>query len=190
MKKYSLWIALLLPITGWAQSATKSTWLEQGQMQVGIGVGASVGDTIGGYLRVTPYAQYFLKNNWALRIEGRYNYNGPNGDQYLGAGLTTQYHFLHTKRLSIYGQAGYFYGQANYKSLRFVQETPNSMRLEPYRSRYGYGMVNVGLGVQYRLSDRWVIHALAEKYIQQSVNHFRKPTDRHSITVGISFQIK
>lgn len=190
MKTCTLWIALLIPVFSWAQSSPKTPWLEQGQMQVGIGTGVSLGDTIGGYLRVTPYAQYFLKNNWALRLEGRYNYNGPDGDQYLGGGLTTQYHFLHTNRLSVYGQVGYYYGQTSYKSLRLVEQTPTSMRVEAYRSTYNFGMFNVGLGAQYQLSSRWSINALAEKYFEQQANRFRKPADRHSFTLSIAFRIK
>ncbi|GAB3256309.1 hypothetical protein GCM10027347_18040 [Larkinella harenae] len=187
MKHYLLVAGLLLPLISQAQATTQPD-LAQGQVQVGLGVGAGWGNSVGGYLRATPYAQYFLKEGWALRLEGRYNYNGSDGDNYLGAGLMTQYHFLRTNRFSLYGQAGYFYGRTNYGLYRFVEESPTISRLERYRAELNYGMVNVGLGGQYQLSRRWSINALAEKHFGQQVNRF--PADGYSVNLGVGFRIK
>ncbi|MCC5613450.1 transporter [Nostoc sp. CHAB 5834] len=162
--------------------------LKQGQVQVGIGVGAGWGDDVGGFLRATPYTQYFLRDGWALRLEGRYNYNGPDGNQYAGAGLLTQYHFLRAKRLSVFGQAGYFYGKADYNRYDFIEEAPASYRLVSYREQFRYGMFNVGIGAQYQLGSRWSINALAEKNIGRKIDRFG--ADGYNTTIGIGFRIK
>lgn len=188
MKNYLLLVSLLFPVCSWAQLEVETPWLNQGQVQVGVGVGTGWGSTVGGYLRATPYAQYFLKDGWALRAEGRYNYNGPDGNQYVGAGLTTQYHFLRTKRFSAFAQVGYFYGKADYGLYRMVDQTPTSGRLERYREQFNYGMFNLGLGAQYRLGSRWSINALAEKNTGQKVGRFG--ADSYNSTLGIGFRIK
>ena len=188
MKNYLLLVSLLYPFCGWAQSTVETPWLSQGQVQVGVGVGAGWGSDIGGYLRAAPYAQYLLKNNWAVRLEGRYNYNGPGGDRYAGVGLTTQYHFLRTKRLSVFAQAGYFYGKTDYGLYRSIVETPTSFRFERYREQFNYGMFNVGIGAQYQLGSRWSINALAEKNMGQKVGRFG--ADNYNTTLGIGFRIK
>ncbi|MBC3785323.1 porin family protein [Spirosoma utsteinense] len=188
MKNYLLMLSLLFPVYSWAQSRVETPWLNQGQVQVGVGVGAGWGDDVGGYLRATPYAQYFLKDGWALRLEGRYNYNGPDGNQYAGAGLLTQYHFLRTKRLSVFGQAGYFYGKADYGLYRTVDLTPTSGRLERYREQFNYGMFNLGVGAQYQLGSRWSINALAEKNVGRKIGRFG--ADSFNTTLGIGFRIK
>ncbi|RIV18979.1 hypothetical protein DYU11_26125 [Fibrisoma montanum] len=110
MKNFLLAVCLLLSLTGWAQSPTTNSWIEPGQLQIGLGASAGYGNRIGGYLRATPYAKYFIRKGWAIGAEGRYNYNGPDGNQYVGAGLFTQYHFLRTSTFSLFGQAGYYYG--------------------------------------------------------------------------------
>ncbi|GAB3339800.1 hypothetical protein GCM10027299_52690 [Larkinella ripae] len=183
MKKQLLGIMLLLPLGSWAQTKAEKPALAQGQFQVGVSVGAGWGNAVGGFLRATPYAQYFLKNNWALRLEGRYNYNGPNGNQYLGAGLLTQYHFLRTDRLSVFGQAGYFYGQAHYRYFQL-----NEWVLAHYRDRFSYGMAHVGVGARYHLGRRWSVNALIEKNLGSKINRFS--TDGHSATLGLGFRIK
>jgi len=190
MKNYFLLASLLLPACSWAQSAVETTWLSQGQVQVGvgIGVGAGIGGSVKGYLRGTTYAQYFLKDGWALRAEGRYNYNGPDGNQYAGAGLLTQYHFLRTNRFSAFAQLGYFYGKADYSLYRMVDETPTSGRLERYREQFNYGMLNLGLGAQYQLGSRWSINALVEKNFGQKVGRFG--ADNYDATLGVGFRIK
>jgi hypothetical protein len=188
MKNYLLVVSLLFPVCSWAQSGIEIPRLKQGQVQVGVGVGAGWGSNVGGFLRATPYAQYFLKDGWALRAEGRYNYNGPGGDQYIGAGLATQYHFLRTTRFSAFAQAGYFYGKADYGLYRTVDITPTSGRLERYREQFNYGMFNLGLGVQYQLGSRWSINALAEKNMGQKVG--RIGADSYNTTLGIGFRIK
>lgn len=188
MKNYLLIISLLFPVCSWAQSGIETPWLNQGQVQVGVGIGAGWGDDVGGYLRATPYAQYFLKDGWALRLEGRYNYNGPDGNQYAGAGLLTQYHFLHTKRLSVFGQAGYFYGKADYNQFNFIEETPGSYRMANYREQFRYGMFTIGVGAQYQLGSRWSINTLAEKNVGGKIGRFG--ADSFNTTLGIGFRIK
>ncbi|GAB3507428.1 hypothetical protein GCM10027341_41990 [Spirosoma knui] len=188
MKNYFLLASLLFPASSWAQSALETPWFNQGQVQVGIGVGAGWGDRVGGYLRATPYTQYFLKNGWALRVEGRYNYNGPEGSQYVGAGLLTQYHFLKTNKFSAFGQLGYFYGKANYGYYQAIETSPTSSSLVRRRGELNYGMLNLGLGAQYQLGARWSINALAEKNMGDHIG--RLGADSFNTTVGIGFRLK
>ncbi len=190
MKTYLLLVSLLIPVCGRAQSPMKTTGLDQGQFQIGVGVGAGWGSSVGGggYIRATPYTQYFLKDGLALRLEGRYTNNGHDGNRYLGAGLSTQYHFLRTSRLSVFAQAGYFYGRSDYRLYRIVDQTSTSAQLEKYREHFNYGMLNTALGAQYRLGPRWSITALAEKNFGQEVG--RIGADKHNFTLGINFRIK
>jgi hypothetical protein len=187
MKNVAVLIAFVsLPFCGWAQSNENNPWLEQGQFQIGLGVGAGVAQSgwTKAYIRASPYAQYFLKDGLALRLEGRYNYNGSGGDHYAGVGLLAQYHLIRTNRFSTYLQAGYFYGRANYSAYRV--DDPYSL----FRSRqqYNYGMLNVGLGAQYRVSPRWSINALAEKNLGQRIGDYG--TDKANLTLGVNFRLK
>lgn len=185
MKNYAVFVVFVLsPFCSWAQSTVSTPWLDQGQFQLGVGVGAGRGGNTGGYIRASPYAQYFIKNGLALRLEGRYNYNGPDGNQYAGAGLLGQYHVVRTNRFSAYLQAGYFYGQANYGF--YVSNDPYSL----FRSRqqYNYGMLNLGVGAQYRLGNRWSVNALVERNVGQRVGSYG--ADKDNLTLGIGFRIK
>ncbi len=187
--KYFLMVAgLFLFIHSQAQTKQETPWLNQGQLQVGVGLGAGWGSGVGGYVRATPYAQYFLKNQWNLRLEGRYNYNGPDGSQYIGAGLLTQYHFLKTNKLSVFGQLGYFYGKANYGYYQSIENTPTSSTLVRRRGELSYGMLNLGLGAQYQLESRWSINALVEKNMGEQIG--RLGADSFNTTIGIGFRIK
>lgn len=190
MKTYLLLVIFLIPVYGRAQSSISMSGLDQGQLQIGVGVGAGSGSSVGGggYVRATPYAQYFLKDGLALRLEGRYTNNGRDGNRYLGAGLSTQYHFLRTKRFSAYAQAGYFYGRSDYRLYRILDQTPTSAQLERYREHFNYGMLNTALGAQYQLGPRWSIIALVEKNFGQEVG--RIGADRHNFTLGVNFRIK
>ncbi len=188
MKNYAVLIAfVLLPFWSWAQSNENNTWLDQGQVQIGVGVGVGRGGNTGGYIRASPYAQYFIKNGLALRLEGRYNYNGPDGDKYAGAGLLGQYHVVRTNRFSAYAQAGYFYGNANYSLYR---SNPLDVSAQPilYREQVSYGMFNLGLGAQYRMGNRWSVNALIERNIGQRIGS--RGADKDNLTLGIGFRIK
>lgn len=188
MKYLLIVTGLLFFSNSQAQTSSENPWLNQGQLQIGVGVGAGWGNQVRGYLRATPYAQYFLRDRWNLRVEGRYNYNGPGGDQYIGAGLLTQYHFLRTSKLSVFGQAGYFYGKADYGLYRSITDTPTSSQLESYREQFNYGMLNIGLGTQYQLTPRWSVNALVEKNIGAQTGRFG--ADSFNATIGVGFRLK
>lgn len=191
MKNYAVLIAfVLLPFCGRAQSNPNNPWLDQGQLQVGLGVGAGLAQSgwTKAYIRASPFAQYFVKDGLALRLEGRYNYNGPDGDHYAGAGLLAQYHFIRTNRFSAYLQAGYFYGSANYGVYSLTDPYAGLAQQPRSRQQVNYGMLNVGLGAQYRVNSRWSINALVEKNIGQRIGDYG--TDKANLTLGVNFRLK
>ncbi|WP_247235267.1 hypothetical protein [Telluribacter sp. SYSU D00476] len=176
MKNYLLLVALLLPIYNWAQSPAEAQWAEKGQRQIGIRTGAGV-NTRTGFLRATPYGNYFLTERWALRAEGRYELYGPNGSWYMGAGLATRYHFLKIYGFSMYAQAGYFYGFEKERKREFLFSWSKMIT-----ERYNYGMLNLGVGAQYRLGSRWFINGQVEKNISRF--------DNSNVTLGVGFRIR
>ncbi len=190
MKQYMIALGILFPILSWAQSnQDEQSPLSQGQVHIGVGVGAGFGNKTGGYLRATPYANYFIKNGLALRLEGRFNYNGPGGNHYTGLGIGTQYHFLRTNRFSAFAQAGYFYGRANYGQYQFADINSPTYQVDRYRRyQFNYGMLNVGVGAQYQLGSRWSVNALVERNFGQKVG--RWGADRQNATIGVGFRIK
>jgi hypothetical protein len=192
MKHGILMFALLLSTAAFAQKEAAFSEPEKGQIQAGLMLGAGVGNSFGGYIRATPYTQYFLTNNWALRLEGRYQTNGlgPNQDQYAGVGLSSKYYFVRKGKFSAYGQLGYFYGQAAKGMYRNAwQSYPSDLTsIERYTTRLNYGMVNVGLGADYTINRRWYIYALGEGNIRS--NSSKVATDRYNVNVGIGFRIK
>ncbi|MCF2489253.1 hypothetical protein [Dyadobacter sp. CY347] len=192
MKHCILLLAILVSNVAIAQKEAPLSGSEKGEMEAGVMLGVGVGNSLGGYIRATPYTQYFLSNNWVLRLEGRYSTNGlgASQDQYAGVGLSSKYYLLRKSKLSVYGQLGYFYGQTAKGMYRNAWQSPPSelLRIERYTARLNYGMVNVGLGADYKLGSKWYIYALGEGNIKSKSSTV--PTDRYNLNLGIGFRIK
>jgi opacity protein-like surface antigen len=193
MKKYVFLTFLLVAESTMAQTFTPTPWLEKGELQVGVGLG-DIFDGYNGYsTRTAPYLQYFLKDRWAVRLEGQYEAYGIRGrgylredfkrPQYLGAGLATQYHFLKRERFSLYGQAGYSYG--HYRANLYLVSNPEPDPVGTIRTRYG--RFGLGAGVQYRLADRWLINALIE---QQAAKKLQFKGGSTSVLLGLGFRLR
>ncbi len=147
------------------------------------------GGATGFSARTTPYIQYFIKDRWAVRLEGQYELyefgqrylrEDLKRPQYVGAGVATQYHFLKADRLSVYGQVGYSYGQYR---VNIYEAEPTS----PTRTlTTNYGRFSLGAGVQYRLGERWMINALIE---QQAISEFNFKGGSTSVQLGVGFRL-
>ena len=189
MKNFVILIILLFPLVSSAQTSEKSPWLKKGEIQVGVGIGTGFGGYSGNASRIAPFIQYFIRDRWAIRLEGQYDeYNrgrypgdGFKRPQYFGLGLATQYHFLKTDRLSLYGQAGYSIGQYRADIPEYFD--PNSYAVREVRANYN--RFSLGLGAQYRLSDRWLISAQIER---RETTRFKGGS--FGVNVGVAFRIK
>lgn len=187
MKNYLLAAMLLSPLLSSAQSVTEVPSLSKGTIQIGLVESVGYNNKSGGFIRTSPYAQYFLRDKWAIQVEGRYDFYGPTSnevDMYLGAGLTTRYYFLNTKKLSLYGQIGYFYGVRPNYTFEKVALGPAITGLETKTTYLTQGMLNLGAGAQYRISPRWSLNAQVEK----NFNKDRKAG--WNGTLGVGFRIK
>ena len=163
MKNLLISIFLLFPLCSFAQTSGKSPWLEKGEIQVGVGFGPNFGKYGGTTTRTTPYLQYFIKDCWSIRLEGQYEayrMTGSFGDRSrrprtLGVGLSTQYYFLKKNRLALYAQAGYSLGRYRVDVPEFFE--PGTLSVRTIRTNFN--RFNLGVGAQYRISDRWMINA-------------------------------
>ncbi len=187
MKNYLLAAMLLSPFLSSAQSVTEVPSLGKGTIQIGLVESVGFNNKSGGFIRTTPYIQYFLSDKWAIQLEGRYDFYGPTSnevDRYLGAGLTTRYYFLNTKKLSLYGQLGYFYGVRPYYTYEKVALGPAITGLDTKTTYPTQGMLNLGVGAQYSISPRWSINAQVEKNFNKDGNA------GWNGTLGVGFRIK
>ncbi len=191
MKNFALLVVSLFPYFSLAQNSDQSPWLEKGEIQVGVGFGSSFGGYTGLSARTTPYLQYFIKDRWAVRLEGQYEAYGFKREgylgeefkrpQYLGVGVSTQYYFLKTARLSFFGQAGYSHGRYRTNVYDYSNSYPQTIRTV----RSNFDRFSLGVGAQYRLGDRWMINALVER---QTTTRFKGGAT--GVSVGVSFRIK
>jgi opacity protein-like surface antigen len=188
MKNYLL--LFLFMVAGSTRAQTSTPWLEKGEIQIGAALGANFGKANDFSARAAPYIQYFIKDRWAVRLEGQYEMYGIRRQwylredfkrpQYLGAGLSTQYHFMKKERFSLYGQAGYSYGQ--YRANLYLVDNPASNPIGSIRTNYG--RFSLGAGAQYRLTDRWMINALIERQFSMEL------VGTTSVQLGVGFRIK
>ncbi len=192
MKNLVILIVFLLPVCSLAQTSGNSPWLEKGEIQLGVGFGPNFGGYGGASTRTAPYIQYFIRDRWSVRLEGQYESGGFKQErhrdirveqpQYLGAGLSTQYYFLKSDRLSVYGQAGYSMGRYSvfYAGGFFDYLRPRERSLMSNFNRFG-----LGVGAQYRMGDRWMLNASVERL--EAVQSTGGST---SASIGVSFRIK
>jgi opacity protein-like surface antigen len=189
MKNLVILIVFLLPLCSQAQTSGNSPWLEKGEIQVGVGFGPNFGGYGGTSTRTAPYIQYFIRDRWSVRLEGQHESGGFKQErhrflrveqpQYLGAGLSTQYYFLKKDRLSIYGQAGYSMGRYSVYIPGFYDFTrPRERNLMSNFNRF-----SLGVGAQYRMSDRWILNALAER-----LETTRFTGGSTSVSIGVGFR--
>lgn len=163
--------------------------LGQGTLNVGVNVSAGYSGFVGLTGRVVPRLQYFLKDGWSMALEGRYETNGRQY-QYMGAGISTRYYFVRDRRLALFGQAGATYGQSRYRSY-YDPANPYSIdgSLTNYREyKQPAWQVSAGLGVHYRLGNRWSLEGVAERTLTNNTGLFRNYS-RWQGSVGVNFRL-
>jgi hypothetical protein len=187
MKKCLFTAILVLPFWCSAQSVSEVPLPRDEKIRIGIGQSVGYNNKSGGFLRTTPYAQYALDHKWAFRLEGRYDFYGPSSndvDMYLGAGLFTRYQFIDTKKWSLYGQVGYFYGVRPSTTYEKVALGPAIDGFERNTVYPAQGMLSLGAGAERKISPRWSINARVEKNFNQNRNA------GWNGTIGVDFKIK
>ena len=160
--------------------------LGRGNIHVGVDVNAGYGGRFVGITgRVVPRLQHFLKDGWSVALEGRYEATG-DFFRHVGAGVSTRYYFIRDRRLSVFGQAGATYGRSRY--LRYY---PGADLYNPttwLERKENVFRVSAGLGVHYRIANRWSLEALAERPLT-NVGAFRG-TGRWQGSVGVNFRLR
>ena len=148
--------------------------LSQGKLHVGLNVNVGYGGSLVGMTgRVVPRLQYFLKDGWSVALEGRYETTG-NQFRYVGAGLSTRYYFIRDRRLAVFGQAGATYGQSRY--LTYYSSANPYNPINPgtlHEQKTNALQVLAGLGVHYRIANRWSLEAVAERTLTNNIGVFR-----------------
>jgi hypothetical protein len=118
----------------------------------------------GGYAdftgRVTPRIAYFLKDGWSVGLEGQYEATGRLY-QRTSIGLTSRYYFVRDQRLAMFGLAGFNIGHSRYQSPELTGPGPYYLLVRDtegttYQAR-------LGVGVSYRLGQRWTIEGVIER---------------------------
>lgn len=162
--------------------------LGQGTLNAGVNVSAGYGGYVGLTGRVVPRLQYFLKDGWSVALEGRYETSGQQY-QYLGAGLSTRYYFVRDRRLALFGQAGATYGQSRYRTYYDPADPYRLYNVNTYQEyKQPAWQVAAGLGVHYRLSNRWSLEGVAERTLTNNVGLFRNYS-RWQGSVGVNFRL-
>lgn len=160
--------------------------LGQGSLHVGANANLGYSGFSGLNARFTPRIQYFLTDGWSVAAEGRIETNGRQYS-YVGAGLSTRYYFIRDRRLAVFGQAGATYGQST-----FLRPDPaSSFNLVNGRRESSPTLqVSAGLGVHYRLSERWSIEGMAERTITNYRSIGLTNYSRWQGSIGVNFRLK
>ncbi len=191
---YCLAALLSLATTTHAQTSNdkQEDLLGQGTIHVGVNVGGGYGGYLGVVKRVVPRFQYFLKDGWSVSVEGRSETIGLRAQSiispvnYLGAGLSTRYYFIRDRRLALFGQAGLTYGQSTFR--RFDPLNPfswSAMQKEHTRT----WQASLGLGVHYRLSNRWSLEGVAEHTLTNFIDFNTTNYSRWQGSIGLNYRL-
>lgn len=190
MKKNLLLVAFFLPLASSAQSidndGKQQGLLGAGKTNLGVGIARSYGgNSISFATQLTPRLQYFIKDGWSVAVEGELSRNYGTQNKFNAAGLTTRYYFLRSHRLALFGEAGASFGRATI-SVDASDTYGMGARIVEKATRF---QTKVGLGVHYRLSDRWSLEGNAT---HNSGSRGMADTDfgRWRTGIGVNFRLK
>ena len=209
--KLRLFLSLLLFSTAaFAQLspelATRSTnGLARGDWQIGLSVGRTpVGRTpagripisrtsvsradAGGSDQIQSRVQYFVRDNWSVGVEGRFQTLNRN-ETYRSAGITTRYYLLKTRKIAAFGQVGYFGEQTVARQYTFDKTDPAHPTLSRQESRQPAGTLNMGAGVQYRIGRRWSAEIMLERQGVGSRIQALPCSSRWQGSIGLNYRI-
>jgi hypothetical protein len=103
----------------------------------------------------------------------------------IGGGLSTRYYFLRAQRVALFCQLGATYGQSSYYA---DADGPNKAGSgSPQRANTF--QTNAGLGVHYRLGNRWSIEASGERILTNSTWSTLDASPWRA-NIGLNFRIK
>jgi hypothetical protein len=188
MKKYLLLLTFSVPLCAVAQSIDddrQQALLGQGRLNVGVNVSGGYGGYVGTSGHIAPRLQYFLKDGWSIGLEGRYDINSGSQTRFVGGGLSTRYYFLRAQRFALFGQFGATYGQSRY----YADSNGFNKTGSGSAQTINTFQTNAGLGVHYRIGNRWSLEASGERVLTNS----SQPTLDFSpwrANVGLNFRIK
>lgn len=185
MKFYLLAVSLLLPVYGFSQVSfdeKQQDLLGRGHLNIGVNVGGGYSSGLGTVSHITPRIQYFLLDGWSIAAEAR-SIKTESYFTYLGGGLSTRYYFLRSTHLALFGQLGAVYGLQRYTRV----DPTNPYQL--FGQRVNAWQTTAGLGVHYRLGNRWSIEATGER--RQFQTAYQSPDySGWQANIGINFRLK
>lgn len=176
--------------------ATRSTnGLARGDWQIGLSVGripvsrTSVSRAdVGGSDQIQSRVQYFVRDNWSVGVEGRFQTLNRN-ETYRSAGIATRYYLLKTNKIGAFGQVGYFRGQTVARQYTFDKTDPAHPTLSRQESHQPAGTFSVGAGVQYRIARRWSAEIMLERQGVGSRAQALPCSSRWQGRIGLNYRI-
>lgn len=190
MGRWGLLLALLsgISFTGAAQTIVppaQQDVLSKGHIVVGLNAGQGYRSHSPTTSQLTPRIQYFITNNWAVAAEGHYLKSRSTYDlTYAGAGLSTRYYVIKTKRFALFGHVSAAYGQSKYSKVPPAEATnvPKSTANTNWQT-------SAGVGANYRLSNRLFAEVLTEQSLLPAT-YLTPDYNRWQTSVGIHYRIR
>ena len=178
------------------ESATRpANGLARGNWQVGLSVSRTpvgripVGRAgVGGFVQVQPRVQYFVRDNWSVGVEGRFQVLNRDAT-HRSAGVITRYYLLKTKKIAAFGQVGYFRGQTVARQYTLDKTDPARPTLTRQESHQPAGTLNVGAGIQYRVSRRWSAEIMVEREGVDARSQMMPCSSRWQGSAGLNYRI-
>ncbi len=195
MKSSLLLPLLLFSSAAFAQLSPEPTippgnGLVRGTWQAGLSVSrtpVSRAD-LGGSAQIQPRVQYFVRDNWSVGVEGRFQ-TVDRTVSYRSVGITTRYYLLKTKKIAAFGQVGYFRGQTVARQYTFDKTDPARPTVTRQESRQPAGTLSVGAGIQYRLGRRWSAEIMLDHQAIGNRSQMVPCSSRWQGSVGLNYRI-
>ncbi len=162
--------------------------LGKGAIQAGVSVNGSYQYSSGLNSRFVPRLQYFVKKGLSVGLEGRYQTNGKQS-QYVGVGPSTRYYFIRFPRLAVFGQAASTVGQTRYRTYSTEGIDPLLPTANRREQKLKTWQAAAGLGMHFRVSNRWAIEALGERTLTNTKGA-AKNYGRWQGNVGATYRLK
>lgn len=192
MQRSILILLLAMPLSVLAQQSTtdpndhQNDLLGKGVWNVSLNGAGGYAGYRGAVSRLTPRISYFLKDGWSVSLEGRHE-TVANRYRYNGMGLSTRYYFVRDRRLALFLQGGLTAGHTDVTTV--IRDAQTGSYLGSGRLNTPTVQGNLGLGVHYRLGNRWAIEGNVEGTAAN--RHYLDNTlFRTQANIGVSFKIR
>lgn len=187
MHKYLAVIILLTPLCGMSQSVDnhQENLLGKGKLHIGASLSQELGNTLGINRAFAPRLQYFVSKGWSVALEGTFERNAATQNTMSGAELNTRYYFLRAQRVALFGEFGATVGSGK----TYYLDT-NGMGARGIETNTVF-RTHAGLGVHYRLGERWSIEAGATRRLSNTQNATNLPGYAPwRASVGVNFRLR